>query len=183
MGILKTTGIIRHARKGQLQIQETILVIFIFIVLIMFGLIFFYKAQSTSIANDFKKFELDRVSVDFITLGDMPEFSCSKAGIRESCIDTSKLVVFSELINNKLYKNYYFDRWGYKNITIYTVYPGKNNIKCTTASADNCGVWDVYINKPSKITSKIIRDTPVSLYFPDKDQYAIGIMVVEAYNV
>ncbi len=171
-------------KKGQLQIQETILSVFIFIVLIVFGMVFYYRAQSTSIDNDFKQFQMDKLSVDFITLGDLPEFSCSRAGIKESCIDVPKLLVFSSLNNVKLYRDYYFDRLGYENITIYQVYPAKSNKKCTQGNLDNCGVWEVYSRKPAgKITSKIVRDTPVSLYYPDKDQYAIGIMTVEAYNV
>ncbi len=169
-------------KKGELQTQETILVVFIFIILIVFGLIFFYRVQSASIADDFNNFQLEKLTVDFITLGDLPEFSCSKAGIKESCIDTTKLVTFSRLMNNQDYKDYYFERFGYKNVTIYQVYPNKNNNKCTTSISD-CGVFEVYNRKPTKVDTKIVRDTPVSLYFPDTDQYTIGMMVVEAYNV
>ena len=169
-------------KKGQMQIQETILTVFIFIVIIMFGMIFFYRIQSSSIAKDFGSFQNDKISIDFITLGDLPEFSCSKAGIKESCIDEVKLLVFMGLGNNKDYREYLFDRFGYKNITIYEVYPVKNNNKCNPGNIGNCGVWEIYTKKPSKITSKIVRTTPVSLYFPEKDDYGIGIMVVEAYN-
>ena len=164
-------------KKGQLQIQETIIAVFIFIVLIMFGLVFFYKVQSSSIANEFKDFQMEKNSIDFITLGELAEFSCSKAGIKESCIDVPKLLIFSS------FSKEYFEKFGYKNITIYQVYPKTNSVKCTTSNLDNCGLWEVYFKKPSKVTSKIVRDAPISLYFPDKDEYALGIMVVEAYNV
>ena len=171
-------------RKGQLQIQETILAVFIFIVLIIFGMVFFYRVQSGSIEKDFRDFEMDKLSVDFITLGDLPEFSCSKAGIKENCIDTTKLIVFMSYNNTKEERDYYFNRFGYKNITIYSVYPTKNNLKCASGKVSDCGIWEVYYRKPNeKINSKIIRDTPVSLYYPKEDLYAVGIMVVEAYNV
>jgi len=170
--------------KGQLQIQETILVIFIFIILIMFGLVFFYKVQSASIANEFNSFQLNKLSIDFITLGDLPEFSCSKAGIKESCIDSTKLIAFIALNNDEKYKNYYFERFGYKNITIYQIYPGTNKNMCGLGRITDCGVWEIYSKKPNeRISTKIVRDTPVSLYFPDTDEYGIGILVVEAYNV
>ncbi len=172
-----------YGKKGQLQIQETILAIFIFIVLIMFGLIFFYKVQSSSIKHDFDKFQRERLEMDFITLGDLPEFSCSKAGIKESCIDSAKLIVFSELSAKGELKQYYFERFGYKNITIYQVYPARssNNI-CNSGTLSNCGIWEVYVKKPVKGKSKDVYTTPVSLYFPEKEDYGIGLMVVEAYD-
>lgn len=170
-------------KKGQLQIQETILAVFIFIVLIMFGLIFFYKVQSASIKQDFDKFQRERLEMDFITLGDLPEFSCSKAGIKESCIDTSKLIVFSELSSKGGLKQYYFERFGYKNITIYQVYPARssNNI-CDSGILANCGIWEVYVKKSTKSNGKDVYTTPVSLYFPERDDYGIGLMVVEVYE-
>ena len=169
-------------KKGELQIQETILAVFIFIILIVFGLIFFYRVQNASIAEDFNNFKLEKLTVDFITLGDLPEFSCSKAGIKESCIDAGKLIVFSRMLNNQKYKDYYFEKFGYKNITIYQVYPNTNNNKCVTSISD-CGVFEVYNKKPTNIDSKLVRNTPVSLYYPDTDEYKVGVMIVEAYNV
>lgn len=177
----KTFG--KNSKKGQLQIQETILAVFIFIVLIMFGLIFFYKVQSASIKEDFNKFQRERLEMDFITLGDLPELSCSKAGIKESCIDSAKLIVFSELASKGEQKQYYFERFGYKNITIYQVYPKRssNNI-CSSGTLANCGIWEVYVKKPAKGKSKDVYTTLVSLYFSEKDDYGMGLMVVEAYE-
>jgi hypothetical protein len=170
-------------KKAQLQIQETILVVFIFVVLILFGLVFFHRVQSASIINDFNKFELDKLKLNFITLSDLSEFSCSNFGVKESCVDTSKLVVFNTLMKDKTMNNYYFERFGYMNITIYNVYPEKNSAKCSASNLFDCGVWEVYSRKPIKVTSKIVIDSPVSLYNPEKDTYTIGILVVEAYNV
>lgn len=190
MGLLnrQKSGAMWLDKKAQLQIQETILVVFIFIVLIMLGLIFFYRVQSGSIAQEFHEFQVSQLGVDFVTIGDLAEFSCSKAGIRESCIDSGKLVIFSVLskvtTESYDYEEYYFERFGYKNITIFEVYPGDSREKCTINNVGaECGVWEVYVNKPDKIKSKRIFDTPVSLYFPERDEYGIGLLVVEAYNV
>jgi len=180
MGLL---NLFFNGKKGQLQIQETILVVFIFIILIMFGLVFFYRVQLASINDDFNQFQNNKIIVDFLTLGDLPEFSCSKLGIRESCIDTVKLNSFMALNNSKKYRDYYFDMFGYKNITIYQIYPERNTKICSPSNFEECGVWNIYVNKPLKQNgAKIVRSTPVSLYLPDKDQYAIGLLVVEAYD-
>lgn len=177
-------------KRGQLQIGETILVIFIFIILIVLGIVFYYRVESSSIAEDFEKFQVEKLSVDFITLGDLPELSCSRGGIKENCVDTAKLIAFMGLASdNGRLREHYLERFGHKNITIYQVYPSKNNIECNMGQISDCGVWNIYIKKPIKITSKTIFDTPVSLYYPCKDSgcsddsYGIGIMVVEAYNV
>jgi len=55
MGLL---NLFFNGKKGQLQIQETILVVFIFIILIMFGLVFFYRVQLASINDDFINFKI-----------------------------------------------------------------------------------------------------------------------------
>ena len=93
-------------------------------------------------------------------------------------------------LSNKegVYKDYYFDRFGNKNITIYQIYPTKINTKCSPSNINNCGVWDVYSNVPKKFQRKNVRTIPVSLYFPcvgscEKDTYGIGLMVVEDYYV
>lgn len=183
MGILNKAFSKSFGKMGQLQIQETILTVFIFIVLIMFGLIFFYRVQSASITDSFNEFQREKLSVDFITLGDLPEFSCSAAGTKESCIDTAKLVVFMSLNSTQENRDYYFDRFGYKNITIREVYPSNDSDKCTINMVSDCGVWEIYTKKPNKVKSKLVIDTPVSLFFPVENKYGIGIMRVEAYNV
>src|SRR3989344_6930980 len=96
MGILNQV-FRKNGKKGQLEIQETILVVFIFVVLIIFGMVFFFRVQSASIADDFNKFQRERLAVDFVTLGDIAEFSCSRAGIIGNCVDTLKLIVFNDL--------------------------------------------------------------------------------------
>lgn len=175
------------SKKGQLQIQETIIVVFILVILVILGLLFFYRVQNKSIGDDFNRYELNRLNVEFMSLGDLPEFSCSKAGVTERCVDTAKLVAFMNLGKTDL-KQYYFERFGYKNITIYQIYPEKNSGKCSLGQTD-CGIWEVYVNKPDKLYSTRVLTTPVSLYIPcknnncDLDDYKIGIMVVEAYNV
>ncbi len=172
--------------RGQMQIQETILVVFIFVVLIIFGMVFFYRVQEASIADDFNKFQRERLVIDFITLGDLPEFGCSRAGIRENCIDTSKLVVFKDIARGS-YKDYYFERFGYRNITIQQIYPNKISTECSLQRGTNCGIWNVYSKIPNNWGAKEVRDIPVSLYFPcsesgcEDEYYTIGVMTVEDY--
>jgi hypothetical protein len=147
----------------------------------MLGLVFFYKVQTASIKQDFQNFQNEKTGVDFVTLGDMPEFSCSKLGEPEGCIDSSKLIVFMKLNSTKKYRDYYFSRFGYKNITIQQIYPETTVKKCSVGDYIDCNFWEIYVNKPRKDGGKRVYRTPVSLYFPEKNEYRIGMLVVEAY--
>lgn len=183
MGVLRRhaargTGL---ARKGQLQVQETILVVFVFVVIIILGMFFFINYQKGSIKNDFNEFQRARARSNIITLGEMPELACSKGGIKEACVDSLKLVAFKNQAEKK--KTEYAERFGNLNITLYIVYPKRQTKReCNKDNIEECEIWNIYTRKPSKITSKIVEKTPISLYDPKKDKYYIALMVMEAYN-
>ncbi len=178
MGILNESADIT-GKKG--QAQETILVIFVFVVIIILGMIAFMNFQKNSIKNDFVEFQRTRVSSNMITLPGIPEFSCTKGGIRERCVDTLKLIAFKNIAERR--KAEIGEKFGNLNITVYKIYPDKNSEKCDKDNLEECGVWEVYIKKPAKASSKIVQKIPISLYDPKDDSYSIGVMIVEAYNI
>ena len=169
-----------NMKKAQLQIQETILVLFIFIVLLILGMIFFYRYNAQGLKNDI--FELDLMKFDALisTFQQNPEIRCSFLGEDASCVDSTKLLAFKELIKDE--KGYYRSKIGFKNITFYKLYPERNSNICELNNFNDCGVWNVYLEKPKNYGKRLIRTTPVSLYFPDKDEYGIGEMVIEWYQ-
>ncbi|HLC85837.1 MAG TPA: hypothetical protein VJG30_00930 [Candidatus Nanoarchaeia archaeon] len=187
MGVLKRCR--RHAtwgrslgKKGQLQIQETILVVFVFVIIIILGMFFFINYQKSSIKNDFTEFQRTKARSNIITLGEMPELACSKGGIKEACVDSLKLVAFKNQAEKK--KTEYAERFGHLNITLYIMYPKRQTKReCNKDNIEECEIWNIYARKPLKVTSKIVEKTPISLYNPKKDTYYIALMIVEAYNV
>ena len=163
--------------KGQLQMQETIIVIFIFLVIVGLGMIFFYKFQAGSIQQDRMNYELQRFDTLLLSVPSLAEIECSSYGVAEDCVDVLKLVAFSRLSED------YQEQLGFKNITVRQVYPSVNSNECTLNRVEDCGVWNVYHSEPNVKTGSLIRKTPVSLYDPRSGEYSIGVLVVEGYDV
>jgi len=157
-------------KKAELQMQETILVIFIVTIIIGIALVTFYQLQVKSIEKS--KFELER-NRDLIllsTLQNNPQLSYSYLGNEENALDTLKLLN-ANLIN-----------LGFKEITIKQVYPNKPNLICTKSNYPNCNTYLVYSRKPSRMKTTLITSVPISLYFPYSDEYAPGIIELKSYS-
>ena len=107
------------------------------------------------------------------TVPEMAEITCSIYSQEVNCIDVYKLLAFKN-INDK-----YKDRIGFMNITIYSLYPERNENVCELGSVRDCGVWNIYYNKPKEFKTTLVLRSPVSLYYIDK--YGIGEIVMERY--
>ena len=157
-------------KKAELQMQETILVIFIVTVIIGISIFTFYQLQLKSIDNSRIELEQNRDLILLATLKNSPEFSYTYLGNEESALDTIKL------LNSKLVNK------GFKDITIKQVYPDSQNFLCTKQNYPKCNSYVVYSKKPSKITSTYIISTPVSLYFPYTNEYKAGVIEIKSYS-
>lgn len=164
-------------KKAQLQIQETILVIFIFILIVGIGLIVFYKSNEASIKTIQDNDKLTYFYSMIGTFPSLPEIKCSYLSDDKECIDVSKLIAF---------KNKGF--FGFSNITIYTIYPEKSNKECTIDLLNkgiDCGTFLIYNSIPPKCKTEFCEKkviyTAVSLYYPDRDAYELGRLVIEVY--
>ena len=120
-------GIFPRGKKAQMQMMETIGVIFIFFVLIMFGSIFYFKFQEISFQN--KQEELlaqQAMDTTLITLF-FPEVQCSQGDseAEDNCIDMVKVRALNQMMdeNPRYVTDYYFNIFGYANISVNMVYP------------------------------------------------------------
>lgn len=160
-------------KKGQLQVQETILVLFIFIVILLIGMIVFYRFSLQGLEEKRLNNERMRFNTMLVTIPEMAEITCSIYSQEVSCIDIYKLIAFKGI--NERYR----DRLGYMNITIYNIYPERNDKLCELGSVRDCGVWNIYYNNPNKLNKKLVLKTPISLY--SVNGYTIGELVMERY--
>ncbi len=166
--------------KGQIELSETIIVLFIAVIIIVFGIIFYFQYYTKHISNIGGKFTEERYNVLLASISSMPELKCSFLGNEEQCIDVLKVMAFNE--------DNYFDILGYSNITIEQVYPETINEECTglkyqnTTYPDNCRYWKVYARRPLVVKEAIKIETPISLYFADKREYRIGKLMIEFYK-
>lgn len=157
-------------KKAELQMQETIIVIFIVTIIIGISLFTFYQLQLKSIEKFRFELEQNRNLILLSTLPNSPELSYSYLGNEENAVDTLKL------ISNELRDK------GFREITIKQVYPQANNVICSKQNYPECNQYLIYNNKPRKIVNTQIISMPVSLYFPYDDEYKSGILEVKSYS-
>jgi len=92
-------------KRAQIQINETIIVLFIFFMLVIFGIVFFARIQKVNIQAEQKSLQnLDLIKVSQI-ISSLPELSCSIGNVQtDDCYDIMKLEAFMEILKeDKLY--------------------------------------------------------------------------------
>ena len=165
-------------KQGQVHIQETILVVFIFVILLIVGAAFFIRFQESGIQQENKNYQREQFNLLISTLPTLPTLSCSTYTETKTCMDTLKLTSFSILAKKDL-----FPELGYKTITVARIYPHPTTKKCTATTLPDCGVWEIYAKKPANAETTLKTATPLSLYDPLTSEYSIGFLEIEGYNL
>jgi len=157
-----------------MQIQETILVIFVFIIMLLIGLIMFYRANVESIKNEEFKDRLIKFYDMTSYFPNLPEVKCSSLSQESECIDVLKVLA---LANSNVEKDFIAD-----NITVFVIYPEAVNKECSRASLSDCNTFKLHANKPKNIKSVYRTSTLVSLYYPEEEKHKVGRLVLEMYT-
>jgi hypothetical protein len=175
---------IKMKKKGELQTMETIMVVFILVVMILIGLVFFYKFTQSSIEGDYEDNQLIRFKAMMATFPEVGEIKCSINGNVDNCVDAYKMISVATLYRaNPNYKNYLIERYGFMDITVGLVYPYESDENCTSQRLEGCGVWKVYSHVPAEYERRNIVSTPISVYLPEEATYGIGVMNITRYTV
>lgn len=154
-------------RKGEVQLQESILVTFFVIVIIALGLVVFYRFSLNSINNYEQEYREQQLLSSLITLPN--GFIYTNLGSSQNAIDTSKL-----FYNNLNY--------GFKTMIIMQVYPAiSNEIKCDLSNYPNCNTFIVYNKTSYKLKNTLVESMPISLYYPLDDNYKVGKLIIYLY--
>lgn len=151
-------------RKGQIQIQESILVLVIFTIILLIGLILFYNFAIAGIKADILSYEDEKFRSLISTIPSMAEFKCSSLGQDQECIDLSKARAFIDI------KQDYGKVFGQKTIKLQLIYPNEDE------------EYLIYSKKPVAVKSARKISTLVSVYDVGQDKYKIGKLTVEAYS-
>ncbi len=141
-------------KKAQLGIQETVLVMFVFFIILMIAMILFFNFNMRSIRNDIESYEEFKFKQLIDVVPNMPEIKYSRLGVEDTwCIDLLKARAFSQISSK-------YD-FGYKRLTIQS----SNDI--------------LLYNNPSR-TGEIRKVTsPVCLYDPRSDKFSLANLEVE----
>ncbi len=154
--------------------NETILVIFVFMVLLGIGLVGFYKYNQYSVDKIYQEDTLSYFYSSIGTFANMPEIKCSYLNSNQDCIDAFKLLAF---------KNKGF--FGFSKITITKVYPEYSDKECTInliKEKKDCGVFTIYDKEKPDSSGKDVIYSPISLYYPNEDKYYIAQLKIEVFR-
>jgi len=106
-------------KKAQMKMMETIAIIFIFFVLVLFGIIFFYQYSKVSINERNEQFFAERAMRTTLKVLFMPELICTDHGrIEQNCFDLQKIGAAKEVIERNT-EDYYFNLFSYAEITVH----------------------------------------------------------------
>ena len=153
-------------KKGQVHVSETILVLFVVVIILMMGVTIYFK------------FSVEKSK----TLAE--ELSCEGLG----CMDTSKFLPFKRVLGEDFGR--YKRMFGRKRIVVKELYPVDDSVKeveCDVvkyiqmAYPQNCGSWVIYDYNPENEPAAKVS-TIVSLYYPEFDEYRVGRLEIEHYG-
>ncbi len=148
---------------------EIIIVLFVFFLLVGFGLIFYAGMQKRSSAEDTKRaLELRAVRVAQIA-STLPELQCSLGNaVRENCVEVEKAKAAKDVIGKNIAD--YYDMFGYAKINVEGIYP---------TSSD----FVIYDSKPPAQTYDTTAiQIPISLYNSVEKQNNFGVLNVLVYS-
>ena len=111
-------------KKAQMQMTETIAILFIFFLLLLFGIVFYYQYSKGAIKEKHQELTEARALDTTVRVLFLPELICSRgeAEKEENCLDLMKLRSFDTIIQQH-WEDYYFHLFSYGRIVVYRLYP------------------------------------------------------------
>ena len=157
-------------RKAQVQMGETIAIMFVFFILLIVGAVFYMNLQRTTITRDVAAaYELRAVELSQI-ISFLPEAQCTESNVvKASCFDIYKLIGMSKVAATPKGLNLYEREFGTTTIKLLKMYP-------------EGGEWVLYDNPKEDFTSAPVTHIPLALYNTTSDRYYFGILEVTTYN-
>jgi len=173
-------------KKSQIQMGESIAIIFIFFVLLIFGFVFYMNVMRSSAKVEIE----ENIQLKAIGIAQkasfLPELQCSEENVRtENCIDLLKLEAAYDMIKSN--NIYYYDIFESSKIYIDNIFPGVTDSR---ERQDICPAdydqekWPkcLYNNPLDEYSNKLSTFIPISLYDSKEKTYSFGILVVEVYR-
>ena len=160
---------VRHkSSKGQIKMTETIGVIFVFLVLVIFGFIFYAKVQGINYRGAVQE-ENEKRSVEIAQrAATLPELQCSSNNIiTDNCFDLLKVELMKDSLAHAQTQVDYYETFQLSRLLIRQLYPGKKE-------------WLLYERNVSN-TGSLFTPLPISLYDPIAKRYNFGVLEVTYY--
>ena len=154
--------------KSQIQMGETIAVLFVFFILIIISFIFYVRVIKGNIQSESEELsQLRSVGIAERAMF-LPEVQCSEDNvIADNCIDILKLKSAQDIMSQN--EVYYYDLLEFSNISVSQIYPSE-------------ATWIIYSRKIDEFTNKFVTNVPISLYDPATRKYGFGVLTIETLS-
>ncbi|MDD4878682.1 MAG: hypothetical protein PHO02_06660 [Candidatus Nanoarchaeia archaeon] len=175
-----------HNKKGVIEMMETFMIIFVIFILMGIGMFFYFRASVSESKDVHREVCLTQTTELISAIAKLTDINCKD---KHPCIDTAKLEAFA--LKSPAEKSAVLESTVCrKNITIEQIYPApdeKGSCVGKQASPDfpkNCNTWQVFSVKASDVKGKAGEAIaiPITLYYPTKDEYGMGKMVITVYT-
>lgn len=148
---------------------ESIAILFVFFILLVFGFVFYMNVmQSSAKVEREENLQLKAIGIAQ-KASFLPELQCSEENVRlENCIDLLKLNAASSLL--KINNIHYFDVFEYSRIKVNRIYPPNNE------------EWTLYNRTLANFSNRLFTNIPISLFNATLKEYSFGILTVEVFR-
>jgi hypothetical protein len=153
-------------KRAQIQLMETIAVIFVFFILVMIGFMFYARIARTNIQSSIDdQSELKSIEIAQRVMF-LPEIQCSEGAVSEiqNCVDKLKLESAQDII--KYNEIYYYDMLEFSSINVTQIYPEK-------------ATWQIYSRQTTDFRSRFETNIPVSIFDPLTKKNSFGLITLE----
>lgn len=157
--------------KAQVKMTETIGVMFVFFLLVVFGFVFYARIQASNYQKTLIEENEKRAVEVAQRASTLPELQCSSNNIvTDNCIDIQKLESMSNMLksNHDLQISYY-DSFESSRLIVKQIYPSKKE-------------WLIY-ERIVNNTGFLFTPIPLSLYDPINNRHNFGILEVTYYPI
>jgi hypothetical protein len=163
-------------KNAQIQMGENVIILFIFFILLIFGVVFYTKIQSGKVQQDISEDIEGRGLQIAQQVLFLPELQCTRDGVEiPDCYDLYAMKSFSELSPNPSFRDAYVDLFGFTTITVFSIFPNKDD-----------GEIVLYDNAKTDFTSKLPYYSPIIIcdFSKNTEQKVcnFGVLKVDVYN-
>jgi len=164
-------------KKGQLEIGIKIMVLIVFLVLLIISLIVYFKFSYVSIQETKDDILDEKFSSLVNVMVNLPELKCSMKNIERECLDAKKLIAFGIILGTEdTIKERYIEDLGVNKIEVEIVYPTLSDELCNWDNHETCKTFILIDGNDEGLK----YTTPVSVYFPENEEYKIGKLIITA---
>jgi len=154
-------------KKAQVRMTETIAILFIFFLLVLFGLIFYSRIQNASLERAMEEDTNIRSIQTAQKVSYFSEIQCTtEAQLPSGCIDILKLESFQEIVQqNQLY---YRSVFGNSKVYVDQIFPENRT-------------WEIYDLRKPEDRGEYRIPVPVALHDPIEDIISFGVLHINVY--